>query len=113
VTFNGYEVPRDYPAEIMRGQANKTIVLHGTTFDRIRYGNEPGWGGRTPMGCHDCAIAPGQLHLDGCDMESCPRCFGQLITCGCLCDDGPADEELIPYEVIDARYSAAPGIDST
>ena len=34
--------------------------------------------------CHDCGIAPGGLHHPGCDMEQCPRCKGQLISCGCL-----------------------------
>jgi hypothetical protein len=33
--------------------------------------------------CHDCAAAPGQLHVPGCDMEVCPSCKGQLFTCDC------------------------------
>jgi len=33
--------------------------------------------------CHDCGTLEGQLHKLGCDMESCPFCGGQLITCGC------------------------------
>lgn len=32
--------------------------------------------------CHDCGIAPGGHH-PGCDMERCPRCKGQLISCDC------------------------------
>jgi len=35
------------------------------------------------MQCHDCGCEEGQLHEPGCDMESCPFCGGQLITCGC------------------------------
>jgi hypothetical protein len=34
--------------------------------------------------CHDCGALEGQLHLYGCDMERCPFCLGQLITCGCI-----------------------------
>lgn len=34
--------------------------------------------------CHDCYIESGNYHHSGCDMERCPKCSGQLITCGCL-----------------------------
>jgi hypothetical protein len=34
-------------------------------------------------GCGDCAVEEGQIHKLGCDMERCPFCGHQLITCGC------------------------------
>jgi hypothetical protein len=36
--------------------------------------------------CHDCDIENkvGNLHHFGCDMERCPKCGGQLISCGCF-----------------------------
>lgn len=34
--------------------------------------------------CADCNVVDGGLHHPGCDNEACPRCGGQLITCGCL-----------------------------
>lgn len=34
--------------------------------------------------CHDCGALEGQLHVYGCDMERCPFCLGQIITCGCV-----------------------------
>jgi hypothetical protein len=35
--------------------------------------------------CHDCGTPDGGYHHRvGCDMERCPRCRGQLLTCGCM-----------------------------
>jgi len=33
--------------------------------------------------CHDCGCREGELHLPGCDMERCPFCLNQLISCKC------------------------------
>ena len=34
--------------------------------------------------CHDCGVFYGMPHKDNCDMERCPSCGLQLISCGCL-----------------------------
>jgi len=36
--------------------------------------------------CGDCDVIEGQVHEFGCDLESCPFCLGQLISCDCLYD---------------------------
>lgn len=33
--------------------------------------------------CHDCNVQEGDFHVPGCDMERCPFCYGQLISCDC------------------------------
>jgi hypothetical protein len=33
--------------------------------------------------CGDCGTKEGQLHILGCDMERCPFCGNQLISCQC------------------------------
>jgi len=33
--------------------------------------------------CGDCGVAAGQYHHAGCDLEVCPRCRGQAISCEC------------------------------
>ena len=43
--------------------------------------------------CHDCGARPGGYHHPGCDMTECPRCGGQLLSCGCGDIDDEDDED--------------------
>jgi hypothetical protein len=77
-----------------RAQSEKSVFLSGKKYKRIRYGKEPMWKD-TPeefkslwaevvtRPCHDCGVIQGELHLDDCDMEHCPRCGGQFFCCEC------------------------------
>lgn len=44
--------------------------------------------------CGDCNVARGGYHHLGCDMQRCPVCRGQLLSCGCHFDeDEPFSED--------------------
>lgn len=44
--------------------------------------------------CGDCGVAPGGFHHPGCDMEDCPACGRQMLSCGCRFDEDPPDDDL-------------------
>jgi hypothetical protein len=55
----------------------------GRVLPRVRYGDEPGdWGAEWPP-CRDCRVVKGQYHVAGCEVERCPSCGGQFVSCDC------------------------------
>ena len=59
------------------------VSEQGPWVKRVAYGDEPeDWGAAEGRNCHDCNVAPGQLHHDGCDVERCPGCGRQMLQCG-------------------------------
>ena len=48
------------------------------------------------MTCHDCKVEEGYYHISGCDMEMCPKCGGQIISCDCKNEEFE-DMERIPW----------------
>jgi hypothetical protein len=84
----------EYLEDYRHAQEEKTVKLLGKRYRRIRYGKEPIpkdapddftalWQDVITRPCHDCFVIRGEIHLDGCDMERCPRCSGQFMCCDC------------------------------
>ena len=57
------------------------IIINGKRYARDTSYYDAGVGKR----CHDCGILNkgGNIHHLGCDIERCPRCKGQIISCSC------------------------------
>jgi hypothetical protein len=93
VVYRGIRMAEGWPEEIRAAQTKTTLVMDGQTFRRIPYGRERGWGPGPRRECHDCCVLSGELHVPGCDMERCPSCGGQLLTCGCQDEEEREQEE--------------------
>ncbi len=66
------------------------LAVGGEIHPRVRWGSERHWR-RTNQRCYDCGIALGGLHHLGCDIEECPSCGNQLLSCGCQTHDDDDD----------------------
>jgi hypothetical protein len=87
VYFNEIFMTKALKDEILQEQERPHLIIDGSKYERIRYGSPDEYGDiEYPYYqhlCHDCAVIKGQIHLFGCDMERCPKCKNQLITCEC------------------------------
>ena len=80
-SFRGTQVSKDWP-DVLKDAQKKTVYhINGADFSR-----EPHTGYDETDICHDCVAEPGELHVPGCDVERCPCCGGQAISCSCKVD---------------------------
>jgi len=87
VTYNGVEMAEGWPECIVDAQTLPEYRIGGTVYRRIPYGSESDDWDADHLPCHDCRVIKGQLHVPSCDVEQCPACGGQAITCDCERED--------------------------
>ncbi len=85
VFYNGVEVSKKIPLEIVKMQKFNGVQYGDKEYKRIPYGDEDY--GMKSNTCPDCSCLKGQYHLEYCDIERCPACGGQFLSCGCSDED--------------------------
>lgn len=60
------------------------LLINGKLYNPIKVGDKGDWyEGQPDAKCGDCGVEYGMQHLPGCDVERCPICGRQLISCDC------------------------------
>lgn len=70
----------------------QNVINNLDVYKRILYGCEK-FKLKSPT-CGDCGCKINSLHHLGCDIERCPICGGQLMTCNCNFEILKGDENI-------------------
>ncbi|MCM1360236.1 MAG: hypothetical protein NC183_06960 [Corallococcus sp.] len=74
-------------------------LIDGNLYDPIKVRDAGDWDeGDADAVCGDCSAKYGEQHMAGCDIERCPVCGLQLLSCGHevyeVADDYKAESEM-------------------
>ena len=77
--------------EFKRSQAVRSFKIAGQDFERIVCGYERGNFAEFAIDteCSNCGVPTGFFHLLGCDLEQCPKCKEQALSCFCSYEKRP------------------------
>ena len=87
VEYRGQRMIKGWPERIQAAQVDHSFEINGVDHARIRYGHEDDDWGADSHPCRDCRVFKDEYHVRGCDVERCPACRGQAISCDCVHDD--------------------------
>ena len=60
------------------------LLIQGKLYEPIKVGDAGDWyEGKPDKTCGDCGHKYGEAHMEGCDIERCPACGGQMLSCDC------------------------------
>ena len=83
ILYRGVPLIEGWPEKIQSAQRVLAWTLNDKSVSRVRYGNEQSDWHAESVPCHDCRVLKGEFHVPSCDVEECPACGGQLISCDC------------------------------
>jgi hypothetical protein len=81
VIYQGVRMIEGWPEKILSAQHQPTYSIQGKDVPRVRYGDESDDWGADKQPCQDCRVIKGQFHVPGCDIEECPVCHEQKLSC--------------------------------
>jgi hypothetical protein len=78
---------------VARSCSVEALHRSGEPIGMIPWGREfPRWSSASTR-CGDCGVGTGGFHHPGCDIQQCPLCRGQMLSCGCRFDEDRPEED--------------------